>query len=85
MSVHSRVMQHLPPNFADDLAQVLEPSDLGAAAGIIEAATALDDAGLRTFLELFAHRVRASEKPVTQGELQRFLAASKGTRASHGL
>jgi hypothetical protein len=31
-------MQHLPPNFADDLAQVLEPSDRGAAAGIINAA-----------------------------------------------
>jgi hypothetical protein len=78
-------MQHLPPNFADDLAQVLEPSDRGAAAGIIEAATALDDVGLRTFLELFAHRVRASEKPVTQRELQRFLATSRRSRASHGL
>jgi len=78
-------MQHLPPNFADDLAQVLEPSDRAAAAGIIEAATALDDVGLRTFLELFAQRVRASEKPVTQDELQGFLAASKRSRASHGL
>ncbi len=78
-------MQHLPPNFADDLAQVLEPSDRGAAAGIIEAATSLDDDGLRTFLELFAQRVRASAKPVTQGELERFLAASKKSRHSHGL
>jgi hypothetical protein len=78
-------MQHLPPNFADDLAQVLEPSDRAAAARIIEAASALDDVSLRTFLELFAQRVRASEKPITQGELQRFLAASKRSRASHGL
>ncbi len=78
-------MQHLPPNFADDLAQVLEPSDRGAAAGIIEAATSLNDEGLRTFLELFAQRVRASAKPVTQGELQRFLVASKKSHRSHGL
>ncbi len=70
-------MNHLPPNFADDLAQVLEPSHRDAAAAVIEAATALDDEGLRTFLELFAQRVRASTKPITQAELQRFLAASK--------
>jgi hypothetical protein len=78
-------MQHLPPNFADDLAQVLEPSHRGAAAGIIEAAAALDDEGLRTFLELFAQRVRASGRPITQGELQHFLAASKESSHSHGL
>lgn len=78
-------MQHLPPNFADDLAQVLEPSHRGAAAGIIEAATALDDEGLRTFLELFAQRVRASGRPITQGELQRFLTASRKGSHSHGL
>jgi len=78
-------MQHLPPNFADDLAQVLEPSDRGAAAGIIEAAASLDDECLRTFLDLFGQRVRASAKPVTQGELQRFLAASKKSPHSHGL
>jgi hypothetical protein len=78
-------MQHLPPNFADDLAQVLEPSHRDAAAGIIEAATALDDEGLRTFLELFAQRVRASGRPITQDELQRFLTASKKTPHSHGL
>jgi hypothetical protein len=77
-------MQHLPPNFAHDLARVLEPSHRGAAAGIIEAATALDDEGLRTFLELFAQRVRASSRPITQGELQRFLAASKKSPRSHG-
>ena len=78
-------MQHLPPNFADDLAQVLEPSHRGAAAAIIEAATALDDQGLRTFLELFAQRVRGSARPITQGELQRFLAASKKSPRSRGL
>jgi hypothetical protein len=78
-------MQHLPPNFADDLAEVLEPSHRDAAAGIIEAATALDDEGLRTFLELFAQRVRASGRPITQGELQRFLTASRKTPDSHGL
>jgi hypothetical protein len=77
-------MQHLPPNFADDLAQVLEPSDRGAAAGIITAATALDDEGLRTFLELFAQRVRESGRPITQGELRRFVTASKKTSRSHG-
>jgi hypothetical protein len=77
-------MQHLPPNFADDLARVLEPSHRGAAAGIIKAATALDDEGLRTFLELFAQRVRASGRPITQGELQRFLAASKKSPRSRG-
>lgn len=78
-------MQHLPPNFAHDLAQVLEPSHRGAAAGIIEAATALDDEGLRTFLELFAQRVRASGRPITQGELHGFLSASKKASDSHGL
>lgn len=78
-------MQHLPPDFADNLAQVLEPSDRSAAAGIIEAATALDDEGLSTFLELFARRVRASGRPITLGELRRFLTASKKTTHSHGL
>ncbi len=78
-------MQHLPPNFADDLAQVLEPSHRDAAAGIIEAATALDDEGLRIFLGLFAQRVRESGRPITQGELQRFLTASKKTSRSRGL
>ncbi|OLC16115.1 MAG: hypothetical protein AUH32_01980 [Actinobacteria bacterium 13_1_40CM_66_12] len=78
-------MQHLPPNFADDLAQMLEPSHRGEAAGIIEAATALDDEGLRTFLDLFAQRVRASARPITHAELQRFLATSKKSGHSHGL
>ena len=73
-------MNHLPPNFAEDLAQVLEPSHRGAAAGIIEQAAALDDEGLRTFLDLFAKRVRESRAPITHAELQRFLMASKQSR-----
>jgi hypothetical protein len=70
-------MKHLPPDFAENLAQVLEPAHRGAAAGIIKAASALDDEGLRTFLELFAERVRESEKPITHTELEGFLMASK--------
>ena len=69
-------MDHLPPQFADDLAQVLEPSHREAVAGIIEAASRLDDDGLRKFLELFAQRVRESAAPVTHAELQDFLSAS---------
>jgi hypothetical protein len=75
-------MDHLPPDFADDLAQVLEPSHREAAAGIVEAASKLDDDGLRKFLELLAQRVRESAAPVTHGELQDFLSAS--TRRPHG-
>jgi hypothetical protein len=78
-------MDHLPPEFAEDLAQVLEPSHRGAAAEIIAAATALDDEGLRTFLELFAQRVRQSGEPVTHAEMQGFLVASKRSRRPRGL
>jgi hypothetical protein len=70
-------MKHLPPNFAEDLAQVLEPADRSAAAGVITAASALDDVGLRTFLELFAKRVRESGAPITHAELNEFLLASR--------
>jgi hypothetical protein len=73
-------MKHLPPDFAEDLAQVLEPDHRGAAADIIKAASALDDEGLRTFLELFAQRVRESGAPITHTELKAFLAASKRSR-----
>ena len=76
-------MDHLPPDFAESLAAVLEPGDRAAAAGIIEAATRLDDHGLRVFLEMFGARVRESQEPVTQGELRAFLRASrKGGRAA---
>jgi hypothetical protein len=78
-------MEHLPPDFAEDLAEVLEPSHRGAAAGIIKAASALDDEGLRIFLELFAQRVRESGKPITHTELEGFLMASKQPRGSGGL
>jgi hypothetical protein len=75
-------MSHLPPDFAESLAEVLQPDDHVAAAGIIKAATRLDDAGLRVFLELFGARVRASGAPVRREELQEFLRASrKGGRA----
>jgi hypothetical protein len=78
-------MKHLPPDFAEDLAQVLAPADRGAAADVVKAASALDDEGLRTFLELFANRVRESGAPITLAELKRFLAASKRSRRSSGL
>jgi hypothetical protein len=66
-------MSELPDDFADRLARVLEPSERGAAAEIIEAATMLDDVGLRRFLQLFAARVRASATPVRADELRSFL------------
>jgi len=66
-------MGGLPDDFADTLAQVLEPGHREAAAGVIEAATRLDDAGLRRFLELFAARIRASGSPVRYEELHGFL------------
>lgn len=66
-------MSELPDDFADRLARVLEPSETDAAAEIIEAATMLDDVGLRRFLQLFAARVRSSSASVTADELRRFL------------
>jgi hypothetical protein len=77
-------MTHLPSDFAEDLAQVLEPSHRGLAAGIIEAASRLDDEGLRTFLELFAQRVRESGNPITHAEMHGFLAAAKKSGHAHG-
>lgn len=75
-------MDHLPPDFAETLAQMLEPGHESAAAGILEAATRLDDNGLRIFLEMFGARIRASRAPVKQEELQEFLRASRaGGRA----
>jgi hypothetical protein len=66
-------MGGLPADFADTLARVLEPGHGEAAAGVIEAATLLDDHGLRRFLELFAARVRASAAPIRYDELRSFL------------
>jgi hypothetical protein len=76
-------MSHLPSDFADTLAQVLEPGDRAAAATIIRAATRLDDDGLRVFLELFSARVLASQAPIREKELLKFLRASrKGGRGA---
>jgi hypothetical protein len=66
-------MEGLPDDFAHTLAKVLEPGQRDAAAEIIEAATMLDDEGLRVFLQLFAGRVRASGAPVRSDELRTFL------------
>jgi len=66
-------MGGLPEGFADTLAKVIEPGHREAAAGVIEAATLLDDAGLRRFLELFAARIRASGAPVKYEELHGLL------------
>ena len=66
-------MGGLPADFADTLSRVLEPGHGEAAAGVIEAATLLDDHGLRRFLELFAARVRASAAPIRYEELRSFL------------
>ena len=75
-------MGGLPEDFADTLAQVLEPGHREAAAGVIEAATRLDDAGLRRFLELFAARIRASGAPVRSEELHSFLRVA-GRASAH--
>jgi len=70
-------MEHLPPDFAETLGRVVEPGHQAAVAGVIEAATRLDDDDLRNFLERFAARIRASGAPVTREELQQLLQASK--------
>ena len=81
--LNSDVMEHLPLDFAETLAQVLQPGHEAAAARIVTAATRLDDDGLRVFLELFGARVRASREPVRPEELQEFLRTSiKGGRAA---
>ena len=67
------LMGGLPADFAETLAQVLEPGHQQAAAGVIEAAARLDDASLRRFLELFAARIRASGAPVKYEELHGLL------------
>ena len=66
-------MHELPEGFADTLSRVIDPAQREAAAEIIEAATMLDDLGLRRFLQLFAARVRTSSEPVRADELRRFL------------
>ena len=66
-------MTELPDDFAGRLARVIEPTERDVAAEIIEAATMLDDVGLRRFLQLFAARVRTSSAPVRAEELRLFL------------
>jgi hypothetical protein len=75
-------MGALPEDFADTLSRVLEPGHREAAAGVIEAATLLDDASLRRFLELFAARIRASGAPVRYEELHGFLRVA-GRASAH--
>ena len=75
-------MHQVPDDFADTLARVLEPAHHDAAARVIEAATLLDDEGLRRFLEMFAARIGASDAPVTYEELRAFLGrAQRGAGA----
>jgi hypothetical protein len=74
-------MSALPEDFAETLSRVLEPGQHDAAAEIIEAATMLDDEGLRVFLQLVAGRVRASGVPVRSDELRAFLYRAAGTGA----
>ena len=66
-------MPELPDDFGETLARVLEPGHGEGVAGVIEAATLLDDDALRRFLELFAARIRASAAPVSHEELHSFL------------
>ena len=74
-------MGELPDDFAESLNRVLDPNQRDAAAEIIEAATMLDDVGLRRFLQLFAARVRASESPVRADELRTFLQEAARARS----
>ena len=70
----------LPDDFAASLARVLDPAQGDAASEIIEAATMLDDVGLRRFLQLFAARVRASDEPIRADELRRYLQRAARAR-----
>lgn len=75
--------RELPDDFADSLARVLDPRQRDSAAEIIEAATMLDDVGLRRFLQLFAARVRASDAPIRADELRKFVQqAARAKRSS---
>jgi len=69
-------MEPLPPDFAKQLLQVIEPGDEGAAAEVIGAAIHMDDARLGKFLELLADRVRSSASPITEPELRDLLKKS---------
>ncbi len=73
-------MSGLPDDFADHLARVLDAEEHEAAAEIVEAATMLDDVGLRRFLQLFAARIRKSPEPVKADELRTFLQQAARAR-----
>ena len=73
-------VRELPDDFAESLSKVLEPTHHAAAAEIIEAATMLDDVGLRRFLQLFAARVRASDALIRSEELRKFLQQAARAR-----
>lgn len=76
-------MDQLPDDFAESLAQVLEPGQQDRIAEIIEAATQLDDKGLQAFLQKFAARVRSSPAPIKPEELLRLLhAAERGGQST---
>ena len=76
-------MEPLPPDFARQLAEVLEPGAEGAAVQVIQAAIRLDDARLGHFLDLLTERVRSSPRRITTSELRGFLrASSQAGRAS---
>jgi hypothetical protein len=70
-------MDQLPPDFAETLERVVEPGHQAEVAKVIEAATRLDDHGLRIFLEKFAARIRSSPARIKSEELARLLNASK--------
>ncbi len=69
-------MEPLPPDFAKQLLQVIEPGGEGAAAEVIGAAIHLDDVRLGRFLELLADRIRSSSEPITEDELRGLLKTS---------
>ena len=73
-------MRELPDDFADSLGRVLDPMHRDVAAEIIEAATMLDDVGLRRFLQLFAARIRASDAPIKADELRKYLQQAARAR-----
>jgi hypothetical protein len=60
----------LPANFAQMLAEVLEPGSEAAAASIVAAASALDDDALRCFLDRVADDVRRLGRRLSSDDLR---------------
>lgn len=67
----------LPDDFAAQLASLIAPGEVDAAAEVIAEATCLDDQGLAEFLERFARRVRRSGEPITAAELRALLGPGR--------